>query len=98
MIKNSTKLQKERQNEGLDTHADSVCDSVITFYPEWNGKLSDLNEWSTNQGGTAFQKSNDNTLTAKQKQKHKQTRASAGFSPNLIKERLTVHLGCLGLA
>ena len=42
-----------------------MCDSVITFYPEWNGKLSDLNEWSTKQGGTAFQKSNDNTLTAK---------------------------------
>ena len=42
-----------------------MCDSVITFYPEWKGKLSDLNEWSTKQGGTAFQKSNDNTLTAK---------------------------------
>ena len=33
--------------------------------PEWNGKLDDLNEWSTNQGGTTFKKSNDNTLTAK---------------------------------
>ena len=65
MIKNSTKLQKERKKEGLDTHTDSVCESVITFYPEWYGKLSDLNEWSTKQGGTAFQKSNDNTLTAK---------------------------------
>ena len=46
MTKNKTKLQKARTKAGLDTHADSVCDSVITFYPKWVGKLSDLNDWS----------------------------------------------------
>ena len=65
MIKNSTKLQKERKKEGLDTHADSVCDSVITFYPEWNGKLSDLSEWSTNQGGTTFVLPSKNQMTTR---------------------------------
>ena len=65
MKKPMTNLQKERKKSGLDTHADSVSESNITFYPEWNGKLADLNAWSTNQGGTTFKKSNDNTLTAK---------------------------------
>ena len=65
MKKAMTHLQKTRKKTGLDTNADSVCESSITFYPEWNGKLADLNEWSTLQGGTTFKKSNDNTLTAK---------------------------------
>jgi hypothetical protein len=64
MKKPMTNLQKERKKSGYDTHADSICESNITLYPEWNGKLADLNAWSTNQG-TTFKKSNDNTLTAK---------------------------------
>ncbi len=60
MKKSMTNLQKIRKKSGLDTHADSICESSITFYPEWNGKPT-----SMNGPPTTFKKSNDNTLTAK---------------------------------
>jgi hypothetical protein len=58
-----TANQKKRAKIGLNPNADIICESGTTIYPQWNGKISELQAWiQTTQGGSAFHKTNTNSL------------------------------------
>ena len=65
-INNQTKSQKGKTHSGQDPYEDIISFAGITFYPQWKGSITNLQDWIMSaQGGSKFHLVNTNSMMSR---------------------------------
>jgi hypothetical protein len=66
LMNNQTKTQKSKTKNGQNPFADIVCFAGRTFYPQWKGSITELQNWlMTNHGSSKFHTVNTNSIMSR---------------------------------